>query len=237
MRKRIANENGFSLFELVIAMGITMVVMVIASSLIAMSFKVRARENRRSEALQDAQRALQVMTRDISNAGMGLSFNGLVTADTGSSSIRIRTNLDPTANQTTAEDGEDVKYRLISDTNGKFIVRLTLQPVPASWAAGTTILANRVDSMTIRYFRQKVSYTADTTNCDITSVSPANVTVNGSTVANEVASTPTLATYVVISICVQLPAVGNSGQLGYQPASQVQLVSDATLRNNNLLYY
>lgn len=237
MRKRIGNENGFSLFELVIAMGITMVVMVIASSLIAMSFNVRARENRRSEALQDAQRALQAMTRDISNAGMGLDFNGLVAADTNSSSIRIRSNLQPTVNQITAEEGEDVKYRLIDDTNGKFIVRQSLQPVPVTWAAGTTILANRIDNMTIRYFRQRVSYTADPTNCNITSVSPSNVTVSGVTVANEVAATPTLATYVVISICVQLPAIGNSGQLGYQPASRVQLVSDAALRNNTLLYY
>jgi Tfp pilus assembly protein PilW len=240
MRKRIAStENGFSLFELVIAMGITMVVMVIASSLIAMSFKVRARENRRSEALQDTQRAMQVMTRDIANAGMGLDFNGLVTADTNSSSIRIRTTLDPTdtTKLTTGEEGEDVKYRLINDANGKFIVRQLLQPVPASMAAGTTILANRVDNLTIRYFRQRVSYTADPTNCDITSVTPVNVTVNSVSVANEVASSPTSAGYVVISICVQLPAVGTSGQAGYQPASRVQLVSDATLRNANILYY
>jgi Tfp pilus assembly protein PilW len=240
MRKRIAsNENGFSLFELVIAMGVTMVVMVIASSLIAMSFKVRARENRRSEALQDAQRALQVMTRDISNAGMGLDYNGLVAADTNSSSIRIRTTLNPTnaAALNTGEDGEDVKYLLVNDANGKFIVRQSLQPTPATWAAGTNILANRVDSLTIRYFRQRVSYTADPTNCNITGVTPANVTVNSATVANEVAATPTAAGYVVISVCVQLPAIGNSGQLGYQPASQVQLVSDAALRNTNILYY
>jgi Tfp pilus assembly protein PilW len=238
MRKRKASaENGFSPLELLIAMGITLTVMVIASTLLAQAFKLRTRENRRSEALLDAQRALQVMTRDISNAGMGLDVNGLVSQDSTSSSIRIRSNLNPTVNSTTSEDGEDIKYMLVGDANGSFIVRQTLQPVPASWAAGTSILANRVDNLTIRYFRQRVSYTADPTNCDITSISPTNVTVNSASVANEVASSPTSATYVVISVCVQLPAVGRSGDPGYQPASRVQLVSDAALRNMNLLYY
>jgi prepilin-type N-terminal cleavage/methylation domain-containing protein len=234
MRKRVASdESGFSLLELMMALGITLVVSTIATTLIAQSFNVRSRENRQSEALLDTQRALQVMTRDIANAGMGLSSNGLVTGDSTSSSIRVRTNLNATSGDAdTGDDGEDVKYRLISDANGKFIVRQNFQP-----STTTEILANRVDSLTIRYFRQKVTYTADPANCDITSVSPANVTISSVTVANEVSSSPTSAGYVVISVCVQLPAVGTSGQPGYQPASRVQLVSDAALRNSNILYY
>ena len=240
MKKRIASaEAGFSLIELIFALGITLVVMLLASTLLAQSFKVRSRENRRSEALVDTQRALQAMTREIANAGMGLSTNGLVPGDTDSSAIRIRSNLNAATENPgdTADDGEDVKYRLINDANGSFIVRQNFQPTPASWAAGTTILANRVDSLTIRYFRQRVSYTADPTNCNITSISPTTVTVNSASVANEVASNPESAGYVVISICVQLPAVGTAGEAGYQPASRVQLVSDATLRNSNVLYY
>lgn len=240
MRKRIASdETGFSLLELMVAMGITLIVMVIASTMIAQSFNIRTYENRRSEALADAQRALQTMTRDVANAGMGLDYNGLVTGDSTSTSIRIRTNLDATTESPgdTADNDEDVKYRLVNDANGKFIVRQNLQPTPASWAGATSILANRVDNLTIRYFRQKVSYSADPANCDITSISPTNVTINSATVANEVASSPTTAGYVVISVCVQLPAVGTSGQAGYQPASRVQLVSDATLRNANILSY
>lgn len=244
MRKRIVNEeSGFTLLELMIAMGITLTVMVIASTLILQSFYVRSRENRRSEALADAQRALQVMTRDIANAGMGLNYNGLVTGDSASTSIRVRSNLnvadEVAAGDTVAtnDSDEDVKYMLIDDANGKFIVRQNLQPTPADWATATTILANRVDNLTIRYFRQKVTYDADPANCNITNVTPTNVTVGSSTLANEVASAPTSAGYVVISVCVQLPAVGTQGQPGYQPASRVQLVSDATLRNNNLAYY
>lgn len=238
-RRRASNESGFTLLELMIAMGITLTVMVIASALIAQSFNVRTYENRRSEALADTQRALQVMTRDIANAGMGLDYNGLVTGDSTDTSIRVRTNLNATTESPgdTADDNEDVKYMLVNDSNGKFIVRQNLQPTPASWAAATSILANRVDNLTIRYFRQKVSYTADPANCNITSISPTNVTVGSTSVANEVASSPTIASYVVISVCVQLPAVGRPGSSGYQPASRVQLVSDATLRNANIINY
>ena len=238
--KSMAGEAGFSLIELMIAMCITLVVMVLASTLIGHSVNIRSRENRRSEALADAQRALQTMTRDIGNAGMGLNVNGLVAGDSTSTSIRVRTNLNAvgTASDTdTGDDNEDVKYMLINDSNGKFIVRQNLQPTPASIAAATNIVANRVDSLTIRYFRQRVSYSSDQANCNITSVTPTNVTVGGTSVANEVASSPGTATYVVISVCVQLPAVGTYGETGYQPAMVVQLISDATLRNNNLTFY
>lgn len=237
MRRRIVKEqSGFTLLELMIAMGITLVVMVLASTLISQSFNLRSRENRRSEALADAQRAIQVMTRDVANAGMGLNYNGLVAGDSTANSIRVRTNLNASTESPglTDDTDEDVKYRLINDANGSFIVR---QNPPTGGAAATTIIANRVDSLTIRYFRQKVSYTADPTNCNISNVTPTNVTVGGVSVANEVAASPTSAGYVVISVCVQLPAVGTQGQPGYQTASRVQLVSDATLRNSNLTYY
>lgn len=230
-------EAGFSLIELMIAMGITLVVMVIASSLVGQSFNMRSRENRRSEALADAQRALQTMSRDIASAGMGLDSNGLVTGDSTSSSIRIRSNLNAigtSSDSATDDTDEDIKYRLISDSNGNFIVRQNFQPT-----ASTSILANKVDGLMIRYFRQKVTYTVDTTanTCNITNVTPTNVTVSGASVANEVAAAPGSASYVVISVCVTLPQVGTSGQAGFQPASRVQLTSDASLRNTNLTFY
>src|SRR3954454_2724434 len=97
MRKRIiSDESGFTLLELMMAMGITLVVMVLASTLISQSFNVRSRENRRSEALADAQRAIQSITRDVANAGMGLDYNGLVAGDSTASSIRVRSNLNAT---------------------------------------------------------------------------------------------------------------------------------------------
>jgi hypothetical protein len=45
------------------------------------------------------------------------------------------------------------------------------------------------------------------------------------------------AKYIVISICVTLPAVSTPGSPGYQPPSQVQLVSDVALRNSDLFNF
>src|SRR5688500_20379697 len=87
-------QSGFSLVELCIALTVTLVIMVIASTLLAASFKVRGRENQRSSAIADAQRALNLMSREIANAAYGLSTNGIVTGDSGASSIRVRSDLD-----------------------------------------------------------------------------------------------------------------------------------------------
>src|SRR5205085_11812257 len=86
-------EAGFSLVELMIAMAVTLVVTAMASSLIGGAFQTRTRENQRSEALADAQRALYVMSREVANSGFGLSNNGMGGADSTSNSIGVRANL------------------------------------------------------------------------------------------------------------------------------------------------
>jgi hypothetical protein len=85
-----------------------------------------------------------------------------------------------------------------------------------------TVLANRLDQLRIHYFAQKVTYS--TTDCDISSVSSGEVS-------------PSLAGYIVIALCIKLPASGDFGSAGYQPASNVLLVSDVTLRNSGLSTY
>jgi hypothetical protein len=80
-----------------------------------------------------------------------------------------------------------------------------------------------------------VTYTATPNTCNITNAAPA--AVGAPAVANEVAATPNLARYVVISMCVQLPAVGSPDGGDYQPPTVLQLVSDASLRNGNLPMY
>src|SRR5829696_1527834 len=94
------NEAGFSLLELLIAMGITITIMGLSSSLLASAFRVRSREDRKSDAIADVQRALNIMTREISNSGLKLpsglptvSTNGIVAGDSSSQEIRIVSNL------------------------------------------------------------------------------------------------------------------------------------------------
>jgi prepilin-type N-terminal cleavage/methylation domain-containing protein len=226
-RKR-SSLGGFSLIELLIAMTVTLVLLGLASAMLASSFKVRTRENQRTEALADTQRGLNLITREVANSGYGLTDNGIVSADSGLTSIRVRANLNASQKESTSgtatDKDEDVKFLLYSDSGNSYIVRLDI-----NIAAQEMVLANRVDALNIRYYPDKVYYT--TTDCDITGV----VDASGNPVSEVTQKSE--AEYIVISICVTLPAVGTPNSDGYQPASRVQLVSDATLRNSDLVNY
>jgi prepilin-type N-terminal cleavage/methylation domain-containing protein len=216
-------EMGFSLIELLIAMTITLVVLGITANLLASSFNLRSRENQRSDAMADAQRALNIMTREIANTGFGLANNGIVAADSGLSTIRVRANLNAFEGQTTSNSisdrNEDVKYSLYTTATASYIVRLDI-----GTQNQTTVLANRVDALKIHYYGAKVNYTVSGTDCNISTASP-EVTQKSDT------------KYIVISVCVELPARGTRNSPGYQPASRVQLVSDVYLRNADIINY
>lgn len=219
---------GFSIIELVVAITVTLVLLGIASLILASSFKVRSRENQKTEALADSQRGLNLITREVANSGYGLTDNGIVSGDSTLTSIRVRANLnasdgEATSNAATDKD-EDVKFMLYTDSGSSYIVRLDVNV-----AAQEMVLANRVDSLNIRYYPDKVYYT--TGNCDISGV----VDSSGNPVS-EVTSKSN-AKYIVISICVTLPEVGIANTAGFQPRSRVQLVSDAALRNADLVNY
>ena len=216
-----SSQSGFSLMELVIGMAITLVIVTIASTLLASSFAIRGRENQRSAAIADAQRALNTMSREIANAGYGLSTNGIVAGDSGLTQIRVRSDLDLSG--ATNASLEDLKYVLVNDANGSFIVRMDLQPVQT-----TGLIANRIDGLAIYYFDQRVTYTIG-----------SGVTTNWLNAAGvaQAQVTPDAAKYIVIVVRVVLPAVGTPGRSGYQPPSATQLVSTVTLRNTNLQIY
>jgi Tfp pilus assembly protein PilW len=229
------HEKGFSLLELIISMAVTIVIAGAACTLLAGSMAQRARSNDKTDALADAQRALNIMSREIANAGFNLDDNGLVPADSvtdanGNSTIRIRANLNKfdssvsSAAQTSigvvGEDaGEDVEYFLYPTANTNLLARYDRY---ATVTGTSTVLANRLDGLHLHYFAQKVTYS--TSGCDITGASSPEVD-------------PGSAHYVVIAVCVSLPALGAPGSPGYQPAANVLLASDVTLRNANLLAY
>jgi len=215
-------ERGFSLIELMLAMTIALTLLGLTSGLLASSFNVRARENQKTDALADTQRALNIMSREIANTGFGLANNGIVAADSNETAIRVRANLNAFDSQTSSSSisdrNEDVKYSLYTAGGDSYIVRLDI-----GTQNQTTVLANRVDALRIRYYPAKVDYTMSG-NCDITSTSP-EVTQKSDT------------KYIVISVCVELTARGAPGSPGYQPASRVQLVSDVYLRNADISNY
>lgn len=220
-------SGGFSLLELLIAMVITMAMMTAASTLLANALRVRSRENQKSDALADAQRALNIMSREIANAGFNLTNNGLVSEDCSSNEIRVRSNLNrydydvsvtDESRKSIATEGEDITYFINTADNTMYLARHD------KYGSGSTVLANRIDGMVIHYYDQKVTYTAPPAGSDITNVSAAPVA-------------PANAKYIVIAISVKLDAVGQRGAPGYQPAYTVLLCSDVTLRNTGLWSY
>jgi len=219
--RNLGSAAGFSLIELVIAMAVMLVLVGISSVMLAASFNIRGREDQKTFGLADAQRALNLMTREIANAGFGLTDNGIVTADSGQSVLRVRANLNAFEGQVsssaTSDPNEDVRYRLVTTGGNSYIERLDVNT-----GARSTVLANRVDQFRVRYFADKISYTSGA--CDIT------------TTASEVTD-KTLARYLVIIVCVDLPARGSPGSAGYQPDAEVQLISDVSLRNSDLGRY
>jgi Tfp pilus assembly protein PilW len=230
-------EGGFSIIELVISMVITVVITSVVGTLLAQTLNLRTRSNDKTDALADAQRALNIMSREIAGAGLNLSDNGIVAADSvtdenGNSTIRIRSNLNkfnPSGTASVAaqngigtigEDaGEDIKYFIYPASNTNLLARYDAYNVSGG---SSTVLANRLDSLHIHYFASKVSYS--TSSCDITNASLSEVS-------------PDAAGYVVVAVCVGQDAVGTPGTAGYQPVTNVLLVSDVTLRNANLLNY
>jgi hypothetical protein len=211
-------------------MVITMALMTAAATLLANALRVRSRENQKSDALADTQRALNIMSREIANAGFNLSSNGIVSAESGANRIRIRSNLNKYDLTATTESrngvvdpGEDITYFLNDADNTKYLVRhdvLRTDPVGSK----STVLANRIDGMNIHYFDQKVTYTTPPGGSDITDLSAAEVA-------------PAAAKYVVIVVAVTLDAVGSPNTPGYQPPYSVLLCSDVTLRNSDLWKY
>lgn len=196
-------EAGFSIIELMIAMAVTLVVMTAATTLLSSSLKVRVRENQKSDALADAQRAINIMSRDIANAGFGMDFNGIVLADSSQTAIRIRSNscnnssCNPAA---TSDQDEDVLY-VLQGSNA--IVRYDAASTPA-----TVSLASRINTLQFSYY----DYSINSAGVLVTSGPNTAPTANTGRVR--------------ITVSVTLDAVGN------QPAAQVQLTSDVTLRNS-----
>lgn len=221
MNTKLNSQRGFSLIELIIAMSVTIVIATIASTLVAQSFRMRAREDARSDAIADAQRALNIVSREIANSGFGLIDNGIVPGDTGSASIRFRANLNaytrdgagnPVSGASSVTDrDEDIKYTMYNDdaANRHYLVRYDAILGAVDQREGTTVLANRLDSFQLQYF--------DSTGAEL------NVATTPSAVIS--------AWKVRITVGVILPAEGQPESPGYQPQSTINLVSDVVLRN------
>jgi len=164
LRKRSA-QQGFSLLELIIATTVMLILLSVVSTLIARAFSTRQRETRRADALVSVQAALNVISREVGNSGFGIysdsvtrvASNGIITADSNANRIHIRSNMFnqgdrndcennvPDTACMTDEAGEDITYYL--DTATQSIVRYDPNSFPT-----TSVVVNRVSSLTFKYF-------------------------------------------------------------------------------------
>lgn len=213
-------DLGFSLIELMIAMTLTLIIAGASATLLGQSFRMRKREDVRSDAIADAQRALNIVSREIANSGFGLLDNGIVPGDTNRESIRIRANLNAYTyepfNREIRDPDEDIKFLMYHDVaeNRHYLVRLDAS-LAATDPRKKTVLANRLDSFRLTFFD------GDGNEIDITT-NPLNVRD---------------AWKVRIAVGVVLPEDGTFGSPGYQRESTVDLVSDVVLRNTSQITY
>jgi Tfp pilus assembly protein PilW len=234
--RRAGGEAGFSLIELMIAMAVTMVLMALASGLLARCINIRTGEDARTDALADVQRGLNIISREVASAGYGLTNNGIVgcsgaNCDSNGTSLRFRANVDGSADGT-LQTGEDVKYFLNDADNTTYLVRYDANAA----ADKASVLANRIDALQFYYYDRQVRYDTLTFN-PATPAAQLITNVRGTNGAAATQVTPNTATYVVVVVALRLPAIGRPGTESYQPAKTEMLVTDVTLRNANLTYY
>jgi len=218
MKQPKSKQAGFSILELLITMTIMLSLMGIISTLFSRSIGVRNRESRKTDALTSTKAVLNILSREVANAGFGIyedpvnkvPSNGIVLADSNSNQIRIRSNItndltyaDPSAGAT-SDPGEDITYYLESTTGS--IVRY--DPNAISPEPTTSVVVNRISSVTFDYINYTYGNSATTTT-----------------------TTPTPQTgRVRITIVAQLePVVGQANP------STVSFTSDVTLRNTNYM--
>lgn len=214
-----ANQEGFSLLELIVSMSIILTLMGIVSSLFGGALAVRARESRRTDALTSAQAALNILSREIANSGFGIydndvsqtANNGLILADSNETRIHCRANImntgpitAPTGSTVLSTNlaGEDVTYSFDAATDS--IIRYDPYGNPQ-----TSVVVNRISDVRFQYF--------DYIGSSSTPIGPL--------------MTPTANTARIrITVTVRLePVVG-------QPNNQVvTFASEVTLRNANFM--
>jgi len=121
LNSRTTKHSGFSLVELVVSMAITLVILGVAITVFSTAMGRRARETSRTDAITSAQAALNIMSREIGNAGYGLTNNGVV-SDSTATKLHIRANL-VNSNATTSDPGEDIVFYLDGTGGDQSVVR------------------------------------------------------------------------------------------------------------------
>ncbi|NNE67519.1 MAG: type II secretion system protein [Pyrinomonadaceae bacterium] len=181
MKQRPKKQEGFSIVELLISMTLILVLLAVVTSIFADAIGFRERESSKTDALTAAKAALNVLSREISNSGYGLTHNGIVVADSDSTQLHFRSNWD-NSDMLTVSPGEDVTYYFDTSTNS--IVRYDPNDSPT-----TSAVINEISSVTFQYFDYAGASSTPTLS-DTPSSNTGRVRVTVSVILGEVQGQP-----------------------------------------------
>lgn len=198
------HDGGFTLIELILSLLLTLVILGVAVTVFSSALSTRSRESSRTDAITSAQAALNIMTREIGNAGYGLDNNGLGwytgtppawQSDCTTQRLRFRTNVNNN-DGTTAAPGEDVTYYLDGTGANQSVVRHDNN------TGETSGIINRISNVSFAY--------TNYVNVGTTPIGPSPTTGK-----------------ITITLTVNLPDV-----VGQPAGRTVTVQSDVTLRNS-----
>ncbi|MFN2532045.1 MAG: PilW family protein [Pyrinomonadaceae bacterium] len=152
------SQRGFTPVELCLAVLIIGGAILTASTLVFAAFYEKRRLDHSLATLHSAQSALDLMSREISNSGFGLTDNGIVLTDSGPTSIRIRANLN--RNSTIADPNEDLRF--VFKTDEQKLVRFDNYP----GSENARDLAGSIESLSFTYWDSMGQAIASPANYD-----------------------------------------------------------------------
>lgn len=140
---------GFSLVELLVSLVVASIMLGAIVTVFQSALDTRKYQLSRSDAITSTQAALNIMSREIGNAGFGLkrgiyASNGLVQADCNATRLHFRTNTN-NLNSLVNDPGENVTFYY--DANTSSIVRYDPNANPT-----TSAIVNQVSSVQFQYF-------------------------------------------------------------------------------------
>jgi type II secretory pathway pseudopilin PulG len=138
------SESGFSLVELLVVVTFLLIVLSLVANVFMSSLSLRDRETRKTDAMTSVQAALNVMSREIANAGYGLDGNGLITGNSNDSKIHFRANIE-NDDLRTDDPGEEIIYYYDAEIDS--VVRFDRFADP-----NTSVVINRVSNVTFTYY-------------------------------------------------------------------------------------
>lgn len=222
-KQTVSSSGGFSLVELIMSLLLSLLILGVAVATFSGALGSRDRETSRTDAITSAQAALNIMSREIGNAGYGivdsagLPIHGIVVADSNDKLLHFRANIDNFGGNgaNTSQAGENLTY-YCETCDGSSTGSVVRSDANVGSGAPSGII-NRVSDVKFEYF----------------DVNPATCLV--SNIANTIPlGKPTANTVKVrITLIVILQPARNQPNNSEQ--RKQSLTSEVTLRNSTCM--